>query len=353
MNPSLVALASHLPPWGGGGLSVVLLSRVRAVRNLSGEPFPGSASEEQQLAMRARTYGALADWAAGNSFFFWLLEELTVPERNFFWERHIAGSDFAKGPFRTGVALFEESSLSFRLNDGEHLKFACLLPGLEVFRAYERVDAADSALSQRLNFAFDGKRGFLTADPSDMGTGLRVSLLLFLPALAALGKIEQVAHAVQLLGCTFGGLFGPGSSSESCIFQVHNRMTLGESEETILRRLVGIGEALVEQESAARDGLEKSFSDRVPDRMARVIALLHSARVMSLQESLVLLGQARLAACLGYLAGEFLEKIDELLTAVLPTHLQMRHGEWVSESAQEQLRAQLLRQTFAGAQLLR
>ncbi|MDR0678913.1 MAG: hypothetical protein LBF24_01530 [Puniceicoccales bacterium] len=351
MNSSLVALARRLPLWGGGALPVVLMSRVRAVRNLSGEPFPGSASEERQLAARVRMHGALSDWAG--PFGFWLSEELSVPERHFFRERHIAGPNFLQRTFQMEIALFNDRPLNFLFNDGEHLKFACLEPGLDVFRAYEKVDEADSALSQRLNFAFDGKRGFLTADPSDMGTGLRVSLLLFLPALAATGKIEQVAHAVQLLGCAFGGLFGTGSSSESCIFQVRNRMTLGESEETILRRLAGIGEALTEQELAARKELETSFADRVPDRMARVVALLHSARVMPLQEALVLLGQARLAACLGYVGEEFLEKIDELFTAVLPVHLQMRHGEWVSENTQEQLRAELLRQVFGRVRLLR
>jgi protein arginine kinase len=251
------------------------------------------------------------------------------------------------------IALLDDRSMNFRFNDGEHLKFACLLPGLDVFRAYERLDEADGALSQRLNFAFNGQKGFLTADPSDMGTGLRVSLLLFLPALVAIGKIEQVAHAVQLLGCAFGGLLGAVSSSESCIFQVHNRMTLGESEETILRRMAGVGEALAEQELAARKELEASFPDRVPDRMARVIALLYSARIMPLSEALVLLGQARLAACLGYLDKEFFQKIDELFTAVLPIHLQMRHGEWVAENVQEQLRTELLRQSFGRVQLLR
>jgi protein arginine kinase len=321
------------------------------VRNLSGERFPHWATDEQRAEVRSRMRSAIVDWAPQAHF--WSLENLGEVERNLFVERHMAGQRVVKKPLQIAIAHVEQHSLSFRINDGEHLKFASILPGMNVFQAYDHVDLADNALSQRLEFAFDESKGYLTADPSDAGTGLRVSLLLFLPALVAAEKIGQVAHAVRILGCESGGFMGKGTSPDACIFQIHNRITLGESEETILRRLAGVCEALVEQELIARDGMEKALADRFSDRMARVMALLCSARVMPLHEALALLGQARLGACQGYIAENFVEKIDWLMTAIMPTHLQLLCGEWTSEIQQNLMRADRVRRTFANVQMLR
>ena len=352
MNSEIVALARSNTPWfSSTGQHVAIASRIRLVRDLVDERFPCWASNEQQIAVLERMHGALCDMLP--QFRFWRMENLSKEERGVFCERRIAGKGFAKTTVAAEVAVIEGQSMAFRFNDGDHIKISCLLPGQELMAAYERADVVDNALSQRLEFAFDKKKGFLTSDPSDMGTGLRASLLLFLPALSAAEKIGQITHAVQQLGCAVGGFFGIGSGFEGCIFQLYNRITLGESEETILRRMVGVGETVVEQELAARSELEGAIVNLVADRMARVMAMLFSARVVTLQEGLALLGQARLAACLGYVDEKFMAKIDELMTEILPIHLQLRHGEWVDEARQNVLRADVLRQAFANVQLLR
>ncbi|MDR2667973.1 MAG: hypothetical protein LBB38_02960 [Puniceicoccales bacterium] len=352
MDSEIVALARSTMPWlSSVGSPVVISSMVRLVRDLVDERFPRWATNEQQLNTRERVHGALADMSP--SFRHWRMESLSRNERALFSERRIAGRDFAKTAELAEIAVLDGQTLAFRINDGDHLKISCILPGLDLLAAYEHADSADNAISKRLEFAFDDKKGFLTSDPSDMGTGLRASALLFLPALSAAEKIGQITHAIQQLGCAVAGFSGVGSGFDGCIFQIYNRITLGESEETILRRMIGVVETIVEQELAARNELENALINLVPDRMARVVAMLCSARVVPLQEGLGLLGQARLAACLGYIDGQFIGAVDELMTAILPTHLQLRHGEWVKEAQQNSIRAEILRQAFAKVQMLR
>ncbi|MDR1435935.1 MAG: hypothetical protein LBI39_01875 [Puniceicoccales bacterium] len=352
MDQDIVTLARSAVPWlSSDGNQVAISSRVRLVRNLADERFPGWAKNEQQFSARERVHCAVAD--SYPTVRHWRMETLARNERELFAERRIAGKFFAKTADLAEVAIEKDQHLAFRINDGDHLKISCTLPGLNLFASHEMADSADNSISNRLEFAFDEKRGFLTADPADMGTGLRASLLLFLPALSTAEKIGQITHAIQQLGCSVGGFGGAGTGPEACIFQVHNRITLGESEETILRRMAALGETIAEQELAARSEMDSTLSSLIADRMARVIAMLCSARVVTLQEGLALLGQARLAASLGYIESRFLQKIDELLIAILPIHLQLRYGEWVKDDKLDALRADMLRQAFAKVQLLR
>ncbi|MDR3316580.1 MAG: hypothetical protein LBS68_00675 [Puniceicoccales bacterium] len=352
MNSLLIAHSRSYVHWCEGEMmQVVLCSRVRLVRSIAGERFPHWSSPEQQSARLAQLHGALRD--VDPEFNFWKSGQLSPKEWLYFRERRIAGKSFAPNGSQVGIATMHRTPIDCRFNDGEHIKISAMRPGLQLAEAHAFANGLDDALSLRLSFAFDEKKGYLTADPASLGTGLRASLLFFLPALVAAEKMCQFVHAVQSVGCAIGGFYGTGSDPEGCIFQIHNRSSLGESEETIIRRLSGIGEVLQGHELAAREELKRTLGERLMDRMARVMAILSSARLLPLQEAIALLCQARLAAHLGFLDSSLVPTIDRLLTEIQPVHLQLRRGAWMTQQQQEEERAGLLRQTFAGIAPLR
>jgi protein arginine kinase len=349
MNALLTELARAAPPWiSPDGPAVVVCSRVRLVRNLANRPFPQQAADGNRKETLYLLYGALDSIDPG--FAFLRSDELTDKEQRFLVERRLAGRN--QSPVKNrGLALPRDPALSLRFNDGEHLKIAALRPGMGLADAYEVALQLDDAFAQRLAFAFSEKSGYLTANPANAGTGLRVSAMLFLPGLVGSEKMIQIIHAAYAVGCGIGGFFGSLSNPEGCLFQIHNRHTLGESEETILKRLLGLVQTIEERELEMREELAKKHRDMLHDRMARVLALLSQARSVGETEGLVLLSQARLAVHLDMLPPDLAAKIDGLMASTLSIHLQLTHGAWLSDSRLDQLRAEKLRGAFSRIEL--
>jgi protein arginine kinase len=312
---------------------------------MAGYPFPHRAEEKNNEKILHRVADAARDIDPRLQFLG--MDSLTLAERAFLAERRMAGKKIMAGGLRhRGMAFLPEAGVDLRILDGEHVKISVIRPGLDLEGAHGMANGWDDALAQRLSMAFSERHGYLTADPSGMGTGLRASVMLFLPGLVSGEKMNPIIRAVHAVRSGIGGFFGMGSSPEGCMFQIYNQQTLGETEAAIIRRMGALAETIGEQELAAREELVTKSSEVWLDRISRVMALLAHARSVSMTEGLTLLSQARLAAQLELVPVEFLPQIDGLMVALLPAHLQMGYGAWVSEKRQEVMRAEYLRKMF-------
>ncbi|MDR2029871.1 MAG: hypothetical protein LBP65_00140 [Puniceicoccales bacterium] len=332
------------------GGPVVVASRVRLARNLADVSFSDNVSDEVAAAIGDRLTAALS--CVENDFRAIPIGVLAPEMQQFFCERRLLHRRSLPARVGLGIALLRTRPIQLRWNVEDHIKISCTLPGLCLEDAYALVDGMDDALSSQLPIAFDSELGYLTADPGNVGTGLRASLLLFLPAIVLEGNATQLVDVVRKAGCAITGANGMGSSPDGFFFQVFNRCTLGESEKTLLGRVHEIGEILQKKELQARTELWEKSAPQLRDRFARILAILTHAQLMPLQEAVELLVQIRLAACYGMLPNAAVSRIDRLLVEICPCHLQLLHGEWVAPELHESLRAELLRKVFAEEEFL-
>ncbi|MDR2577173.1 MAG: hypothetical protein LBC42_03995 [Puniceicoccales bacterium] len=349
MNSLLISHARTTPCWVTGKEPVIISSRIRIARNFAGERFPSWATSDMQLAQLSRGYEALRK--CNGDFHFWQLRQLAVPERPYFQERRMCGKNFLASGSHVAIAEMHNLPMQVRFNDGEHVKISTIMSGLQLREAHSVVNGVDDEMARYVEFAFDDKKGYLAAFPENLGTGLRASLLFFLPGLVATERISQILYAAQTIGCAIGGFSGTGTEADGCFFQICNRSSLGESEEEILRRMHGVGEAIRDQELMARRELERTLPEQLGDRFSRVLGMLTSARCMSFAEALSLLSQARLAACMEIFPSELIPTIDAFIVELQPIHLQLIRNVWITGERQETLRAEQLRKAFTGIAL--
>jgi len=233
------------------------------------------------------------------------------------------------------------------VNEEDHLRIQALMPGLQLAAAWELADKVDDALEQYLPYAFSEQRGYLTACPTNVGTGLRASLMLHLPALVSTGQINRIIQAVGRFGLVVRGLYGEGTQALGNIFQFSNQVTLGHTESDIIQHLINVTRQVIDQEREARQMLLRRDKMALEDRVARAYGTLAHARVVSSQEALQLLSDVRLGIDLGILDGLKPEILQELLVAIRPAHLQMRTGRELSPAERDVLRAALIRERIA------
>jgi protein arginine kinase len=315
-------------------------------RNLADFPFPERAGPELAVAIRERLVRGLSAIEANPLTI--ALETLSGEELKFFSERRMRKEQTASPMGGVGISLLRTLPLQLHWNAEDHVKIACLRPGLQLDEAYSCVDRGECALARQFAFAFDSRRGYLTADPARAGTGFQASLLLFLPALGLAGRVPEIARALQNAGCAMRGTCGDGTAPDGLQFQICNRTTLGEDEATLLRRVQDFGKMLQREELEAREKLWEKSENLLRDRFARVLALLSHARQIPLAEAVEMLSQARLAAHYGILPRSAVGRLDRLLVEIHPCHLRLLQGEWTTEEQQDMLRAERLRAAFSG-----
>lgn len=320
---------------------IILSSRLRLARNLAHHRFPTFADAKERQTILQTIFSALP-----NGFQVVLSESLRKEERLFFVERHLASREFASIADGAAIAFNVSQALSLLLNEEDHLRLQCLQTGLHLEEAYGMIDRLDDELSRRLPIAFDSQLGYLTACPTNVGTGMRASVMLHLPALLMADKVPQIVKAVHSIGCVVRGLFGEGSNPDGCFFQISNQQTLGESEAAIMKRLHGLIETIVEAEWETRKALQSQSITAVLDRLGRSFATMQNAYRMGIGEAVSLLSSARLAADLNLLPTMIRGTIDRLLIELQPVHLQVLAGKPMEEVQGEIVRAELMRRAF-------
>src|SRR5678815_2106270 len=230
------------------------------------------------------------------------------------------------------------------INEEDHMRMQSLRPGLQIKEAYAAIDAIDSTLEKKLDYAFSKDLGYLTACPTNLGTGIRVSAMLHLPALVLSEQINKIVQAVNKLGLAVRGLYGEGTEALGNVFQVSNQMTLGESEQEIVERLTKVLAQLIEHEENARGSLMEEKQKVLFNHIGRAYGILANAHSISSKETMNLLSLMRLGVALGLFPGTERALVDELFIITQPAHLQKRYSEKLSAEERDLLRADMLRE---------
>ena len=325
------------------GDSVVLTSRVRLARNLRVEPFPGWATKERRVEILERVKPEVEALAIMKDGFSQELDGLSSLQKQVLVERHLISREQAACGEGSAAVVNRKQTLSMMVNEEDHLRMQAIRPGLALAEAYELVARVDLELEGRLDFAFDHEVGFVTACPTNLGTGMRASSMLHLPGLVLSDQIGQVLQAVGKLQFAVRGFFGEGTESLGNLFQVSNQSTLGESEETIVRRLERVIGKVAEHERNARQKLMEEDPEMVCDRVGRAYGTLRHAHVIPSKEALNLLSFLRLGAEMSFFPRKTVQICDALLMEIQPAHLQLHAGSKLTPEQRDSIRAEIIR----------
>ncbi len=332
---------------GGPDGDIVLSSRVRLARNLEGVPFPGRADGKALDAVAAAVRKAVGDLGAADKHVYMFVEMDKLPplDRNVLVEKHIISPNHADDRGHRALVVRDDAAVSIMVNEEDHLRIQCLVPGLDLQEAIALANRVDDILEAKNTFAYAERVGYLTACPTNVGTGLRASVMMHLPALVLSRQMNRIVAAATQLGLAVRGLYGEGSEATGNIFQISNQLTLGHSEQEIIDNLQAIARQVVEQERSARQALADSSPDALADRVWRAYGVLRYARSVSGQEALNLLSEVRLGIDMKIITGTDAAVFNELLVTTRPNFLQKIAGRADSDPGErDRLRAQLIRE---------
>lgn len=349
--PNLRFTEHALSDWmrGGGSHSeIVISSRVRIARNLQHLPFPllATAGQAEEVLNQLSPVMDSGEASGFGTFQLLKMEELEEIDKKVLVEKHLISPSLVNESRGGAVLLNEDESVSIMINEEDHLRIQCLFPGFQVREAWERATSIDDLFEASVNFAFDDKRGYLTSCPTNVGTGLRASVMMHLPALVMSQQINRILSAVNQVGLTVRGIYGEGSEAVGNLFQISNQITLGQTETEIIDNLQGVVAQIIEHERHARERLMAESRIRITDRIMRSYGILSYAAVMELKEAAQRLSDVRLGVDLGILQSPSLAKLNELNVMTQPGFLQKTFGANMSAAERDMNRAKLIRETL-------
>src|SRR5476651_1853592 len=344
---SLIDTPSELTDSASSKTAIVLMTRIRLARNLAGKPFPGWAKAAQRAEIFESLRHAVAATAPMKRGLDIEIGQLSDLEKQILVERHLISRELSGAKGGAGVIINKDQTFSVMVNEEDHLRIQVLRAGFQLKKAWTAINELDSALEETLDFAFSPTLGYLTACPTNLGTAMRASAMMHLPALVISSQMEKVVRAVNQLGMVVRGLFGEGSDASGSIFQISNQTTLGESEEEILKRLSGVLQSIIEHELNARARLLEADSGKLFDKIGRAYGILQNGHVLSSNEAMNLLSLIRLGVDLGVFPDAQRSVTDRLFIEAQPGHLQRAQKGEFEASQRDLLRAERLRSEFA------
>lgn len=321
---------------------VVVSTRIRLARNLEDFPFPAKLDTSGKTQVNALVRDALLG-NCGEDLSYIEMENLTRAQAVSMAERHLVSPEFASEVRGRALLLSEDESVSIMLCEEDHIRLQVMEAGLALDSAYKRADDLDNAISSKLKLAFDERIGFLTQCPTNLGTAMRASVMLHLPALAKSGQITKIASTVSKLGLIIRGAYGEGSSPNGDMYQLSNQVTLGISEETALSNLKSIAQQLVAQELSLREQIIRN--PVWEDKIFRALGILKNARLMSCEEFMQLSSLVRLGAAEGLLDVS-LEALSELNVDMQPATVNAREGRTLEPAERDAIRAKAVREAL-------
>ena len=323
---------------------IVMSSRVRLARNLRDASFPGWAKKPERVKILEAILPAVSALPEMADSFAEAMDNLTALDKQILVERHLISREHAAKNVGSGIVLNREESVCVMINEEDHLRMQALRPGFQIREAWNAIDRLDSALEKKLNYAFDNELGYLTACPTNLGTGIRVSAMLHLPGLVLAEQINPIIQSVNKLGLAVRGLYGEGTEALGNIFQVSNQMTLGESETAIVERLEKVLSQIIEHEENARQTLLEKKKKVVFNHIGRAYGILANAHSISSKETMNLLSLLRLGIDLGSFPGTERALVDELFLTTQPAHLQKQISDKLSAEERDLIRADMVRE---------
>lgn len=323
---------------------IVMSSRVRLARNLKDAAFPGWAKKPERVRVLELIRPAVESLPEMKEAFSGSMDSLTTLDKQILVERHLISREHAAKSAGSGLVLNRDETLCFMINEEDHLRIQALRPGLQLRQAWATIDRADSFLEGKLDYAFNPELGYLTACPTNLGTGIRVSAMLHLPGLVLAEQINPIIQSVNKLGLAVRGLYGEGTEALGNVFQVSNQMTLGESETAIVERLEKVLAQIIEHEENARATLLEKKPKMVYNHIGRAYGILANAHSISSKETMNLISLMRLGVDVGLFPGVDRSLVDELFILTQPAHLQKQHSEKLSAEERDLLRADMVRE---------
>ena len=325
---------------------VVLMTRVRLARNLMDHPFPGWAKMPQKKDVLETCLPAVASLRPMKRGITAEIEELSELEKQILVERHLISRELSGSPERAGVVISKDQSVSVMINEEDHLRMQVVKSGYQFKSAWNTVNNLDTALEGGLNYAFSSRLGYLTACPTNVGTGMRASAMMHLPALVISNQMEKVVRAVNQLGIAVRGLFGEGSDASGSIIQISNQTTLGESEEAIIKRLSSVLKTIIDQEINAREKILETDPDKLLDKIGRAYGILKNSHLLSSNECMNLVSLVRFGVDLEMFSEEMRNIVDRLFIECQPGHIQHHAGKSIDTSERDAYRSEYLRKQF-------
>ncbi len=320
----------------------VVSTRVRLARNLRDYPFPIRLSAEKAKEVVDKVGEALAD--CGIKFHRIDLSSVSDAMRGTMLERHLISPDFIDAGEGRAVYLSDDNTVSIMVNEEDHIRLQVIKDGFELNEAYAVADKLDNILSKKLSFAFHPRLGYLTQCPTNLGTGMRASVMLHLPALELGGTVYRIGANLSKLGLTMRGLYGESTKPAGAFFQLSNQVTLGISEKAAIENLSNITTQLIAQEMRARDGILNRIE--VEDKIARALGVLKTAKLMDHNEAMQLLSLVRLGVSSKKLTTLSTDSIDKLIVEIQPASMMTRFGEELSPRERDIKRAEMIRERF-------
>jgi len=348
--PALDAILQHRPQWlvpTSPGGSIAVSTRVRLARNLADLPFPHRCTPSQRRDVIARVQAAAARTSVLRDARLYQLDALSPLDRQTLVERHLISPEFAAQDAPAALLVTADQSCALMINEEDHLRMQVLHEALQLDASWELMQRIEQELEAGLTFAFSAQYGYLTACPTNVGTGLRASVMLHLPALVHEHKMGSVISAVGKVGIAVRGLYGEQSDAYGNLFQVSNQITLGRSEAEIVRQLHHIVSRIIEHEQATREKLIRSAPHKLRNDVGRAYGTLKYAEILTSKEATELLSMLLMGIDLHILTDVSRARIADLLLEIQPAHLQRRCKQTLTSEQRDIARAALIRERLA------
>ncbi len=322
-------LAGRCGEWlrGSGPESdIVISSRIRLARNLADFPFVRQCDDNDRAAIQEALCNAVEDEKELANVSYIDVNGLPTVDRQFLVERQLISRELADADGPRGVAINEGEKFSLMINEEDHLRIQVMNSGLDLDSAWEQINRIDDLIEERVTYAFHDSLGYLTACPTNVGTGMRVSVMLHLPALVITRQIEKVFRSLQKISLAVRGLYGEGSQAMGDFYQISNQITLGRSEDELISQVAEVVPAMIDYERKAREFLVTESQKDLHDRVSRAYGTLCSAQTISSEETMMLLSSVRMGVNLGLIKDIEIPTINQLFIHTQPAHLQKLRG---------------------------
>lgn len=339
-------LINHTSEWlkgAGPNSDIVISSRIRFARNLDKIAFPHWANKKQSKQVCDTIEEAAGKIDALKRAAVFKLADLDSVDKQFLVERHLMSYEHAQKTDSKAVIIDEDEIISIMVNEEDHLRIQVMQSGFNLFEAFNIINALDDSFSRELSYAFSPEWGYLTACPTNTGTGMRGSVMLHLPALVMTRQINQVLAAIAKLSFATRGLYGEGTQATGNFFQISNQVSLGHSETEIIDNINGLIRQIIEQENQARQLLLEQNRSMLEDKINRSFGILKSAHIINSQETTELISLVRLGCNLGMVKDINRRDINELFIITQPAHLQKIENKKLTSAERDLKRAEIIR----------
>src|SRR5690606_26442588 len=316
-----------ISPWmreQGPNHDIVLSSRIRLARNFADVPFPIIADQKELEEIREffKRHYEHQSFEEYQNFEFVSIRDLTAIEKSVLVEKHLISPLLAKKEGAAATLISDNEQVSVMINEEDHIRIQIYFPGLQLTKALNKALEFDDWIEDKVNYAFDEKRGFLTSCPTNVGTGMRASVMMHLPALAMTKQINRMMPAINQLGLVVRGIYGEGSEALGNIFQISNQITLGKAEEHIIEDLESVVQQLIEHERKARTRILEQSGMELENRIFRSLGVLEYSRIIESKEAARCLSNVRLGIDLGIIKNVSRNILNELMVLTQPGFLQ-------------------------------